>query len=359
MLEISYRPELKMFRQNTVFIIGAGASAEAGLPLGSALAKRVSNALRFDPEAIRAEVGSGNPEIYRAILNFAGPANSRGMLKKCRELSFSLAHADSIDACLNDFRTDEDLMYCGKVAIAYEIARAEQNSLLSVRNNNIYNTIDWNSCDGLWYSKFFRILKDGIDSNSIEDIFDNVEIICFNYDRCIEQYLFYALRDYYRISAGQAIKLLNKLTLIHPYGVISGFQADINTGHSNFGQDLASVNIGERARTIRTIFEANTDAHKVADIRASLAKAEQLIFLGFGFHKLNMNLLKRPLGANVGHTCYATGYKLPNPGLPIIQDRIHSIFGIDLDTSRSINSISLQNITCRQLLDEFDLLLAP
>ena len=347
-----------MFRPNTVFIIGAGASAEAGLPLGSILATKVSNALRFEPEGIRDALGSGNPEIYQTILNYVGPNKAREVFKKCREMSFSLAHADSIDACLNDFRTDEDLMYCGKIAIAYEIAKAEKTSTLSVNNDNIYNTINWPASGGHWYSKFFRILKDGIDSDNVENIFDNVEIICFNYDRCIEQYLFYALRDYYRISPQRTIELLRKLTIIHPYGVIDGFQANIHTGHSNFGQDLTGVGLGERARTIKTIFEAKTDAHRVADIQDSVARSEQLIFLGFGFHKLNMDLLKKAVGAIAGRACYATGYKLPSPGLPVIKDRIHSIFGIELSTSRSLNPINLQNFTCRQLLDEYDLLLA-
>lgn len=189
-----------MFRPNTLFIIGAGASNEVGFPLGGELVQEISKLLRFERSDFSSASSGGNADIRRAMKIHGAPSRTGQLLDTCREMSFALEHADSIDAYLNDFRGNDDLKFCGKIAIAYAIAKAETKSPLAPDKSNIYNTLDWPTLGKTWYSKFFRILKEGVGAENIDEIFNDVSIICFNYDRSIEQYLFYALRHYYRIT---------------------------------------------------------------------------------------------------------------------------------------------------------------
>ncbi len=53
-----------MFRRDTVFIVGAGASSEVGLPVGSELATRISDLMRFEIEF--GQMTKGDDEIFAA-----------------------------------------------------------------------------------------------------------------------------------------------------------------------------------------------------------------------------------------------------------------------------------------------------
>ncbi len=348
-----------MFRPNTLLVVGAGASYDAGLPLGEDLIKSIASSLRFSQIENVYHVGKGNGEIYQTISNYGGAVKATALAKLCTEVSRSLVDADSIDSYLNDFAKDEDRRFCGKIAIAHTIANAESNSLLKIDKRHISNSLDWEALSGKWYPKFFRILKAGIGRDKIEQIFDNVRIICFNYDRCIEQYLYYALRNYYQISPQESVDLLKKLKIIHTYGIIGGFSIDPNTGFSNYGCHLQGIELIERAKTVKTVYENVEDIHKLEDIKSEIFRAEQAIFLGFGFLDLNVEMLKsRSQNRNL-KAVYATGYKIPGPVEGVIRNQISSIFSGDKSEGLSDfgNIILRRDCTSRMLLDEYSLLM--
>src|SRR5205823_781262 len=70
-----------------------------------------------------------------------------------------------------------------------------------------------------WFVRFMRMLA--VPRSQLEQIFENVAFIVFNYDRCLEHFLLLALTRLYDISPTDAAILLGKLTIIHPYGVIA------------------------------------------------------------------------------------------------------------------------------------------
>jgi hypothetical protein len=55
-----------MFKRNTLFVVGAGASAELDLPLGGALAKRISQKLDIRFEHGNQQIGKGDLPLTRA-----------------------------------------------------------------------------------------------------------------------------------------------------------------------------------------------------------------------------------------------------------------------------------------------------
>jgi hypothetical protein len=58
-----------MFRRNTLFIVGAGASAEFGLPLGTLLARQITNKMDIRFERGFEFVGSGDQRLYEQLTN--------------------------------------------------------------------------------------------------------------------------------------------------------------------------------------------------------------------------------------------------------------------------------------------------
>lgn len=317
-----------MFRSNTLLVVGAGSSVDAGLPLGSELVKRIAAMLQFEQTTIGIGTGSGNQEIYNIILKHFGHSKAHRVIKSCVGMSLSLQHADSIDAYLNDFRNDEDLVFCGKVSNAKAISEAETNRTLTADRTNVFNTLNWAGLEDSWYSKFFGILKSGVRLENIDTIFDNISIVCFNYDRCIEQYLFYAMQNYYRISASEALSVLRKLKIYHPYGTIGAFAIDQTTGHSNYGLALRGAELVERSKTIRTVYENEKDIAGKEELQLMISNAEQVLFLGFGFHPLNIDLM-RSKNNRQNLKIYATGWKIPAPALDLIKKQISSVFHED------------------------------
>src|SRR5947209_3367094 len=60
-----------MFYSNTVFVLGAGASKEAGLPTGAELKSQIAPRLDFRFDAFQYEPKSGDPAIVAALREVA------------------------------------------------------------------------------------------------------------------------------------------------------------------------------------------------------------------------------------------------------------------------------------------------
>ena len=71
---------------------------------------------------------------------------------------------------------------------------------------------------GLW-----AILETGIiKSKNLENIFDKLHVITFNYDRILEQFLFRALQQAYHLPGKEAATIINAtLDINHEYGQVS------------------------------------------------------------------------------------------------------------------------------------------
>jgi hypothetical protein len=69
-------------------------------------------------------------------------------------------------------------------------------------------------------TKQLRMLGSDIKAQSVNEIFDNVAFIVFNYDRCLEYFLENALQLVYNIKPNQARSIIDDLNIIHPYGLV-------------------------------------------------------------------------------------------------------------------------------------------
>lgn len=118
-----------------------------------------------------------------------------------------------------------------------------------------------------------------------------ISFIIFNYDRCVEHFLFYSLQNYYGISDRAAVDYLGDLKIYHPYGTVGDLPWQDGQGATSFGQNVAGRELLSRAAQIRTFIEQTEDQVAVAEIRELLSEANIVVFLGFAFHPLNMELI--------------------------------------------------------------------
>src|SRR5437016_3785299 len=120
--------------KSIVLVVGAGASKEAGLPVGSELKAKVAQALDIRYERGSRIRGDGLIEeaFHRLALGPGGKGNINPYLHISRRIRDAMPQATSIDNFIDSHRDDTDIALCGKLAIARCILQAEAASLMTV-----------------------------------------------------------------------------------------------------------------------------------------------------------------------------------------------------------------------------------
>lgn len=123
-----------MFKSKTVFIVGAGASKEGGLPTGVELKKTIADKLNFTyPRGgINGDWIGGDTTIEASLKSYMTQIRRTGyfepILRACRKIRDAMPQASSIDTFIDHHHDDEFITLCGKVAILESIfeSRASQ-----------------------------------------------------------------------------------------------------------------------------------------------------------------------------------------------------------------------------------------
>jgi hypothetical protein len=320
-------------RRSLVLIVGAGASSEVGLPLGDGLKREIVRLFSFP--LTTNDRYAGDSTLLSAFEFLDVPrdgfrtSSSRGVIV-ARSIAEGLPLSVSIDNYLDAHRDDEITVACGKLGIAAAILHAERKSKLFPLNTGDQR---WkpDAAEGTWFEALFRLLVEGRQINEVGDSFSRVAIVCFNYDRCIEQFLVNALQWYYRVSSEAAGTLVDSLEIVRPYGSVGVLSTQSHDNSVPFGAQLSGRALLASAKRIRT-FTEQTEDNTVSDrIQALLLQARCAVFLGFAFHRLNMRLLfpdqLRSLALK-GESVVATGYGLSQNSRDLIQGEIAHALGI-------------------------------
>lgn len=274
-----------MFRDNTVFVVGAGASAEFGLPVGSQLLESIRRNCDFQLDQWGSYTG-GSREIFGYYDKIYGRQNSGAIsefnlrLIKSWQIRDGIESAESIDEYIFRYSSDPVIAEVGKLQIAHAISRAEHDSLLMPRNAV---ELDTRKVDHTWIWTFAKALMNGVRYENVDEIGENITIICFNYDRCIEHYLEHALRrGFHDLTAEDARAIVSKINIVHPYGWLGDLKQFPYGSVRQFP---------EMAENIITWSESIRDPEIVTKMREAIREAEQIVFMGFGFAAQNMDLL--------------------------------------------------------------------
>jgi len=179
-----------MFRAKTVLVIGAGASVEVGLPMGSELLKQIVQMTHITFDYSRQETGDhGILQALKLCLNEGGEVTKLNeYLKAGRQLGKSAEQALSIDNVI-DALEDPQIELVGKLGIVRAILKAEAVSPSFKSVENMPDTLDLSKFKGTWYSSLTKLLTENVRKSQVSSIFDNLEVVNFNYDRCLEHYL--------------------------------------------------------------------------------------------------------------------------------------------------------------------------
>src|SRR4051794_13899814 len=164
----------------------------------------------------------GDAIIYHALSIAANRRSLQPNLiaEACSHIRDGMNQATSIDQFIHD-RSDKLIELCGKLAIVREIIAAEARSPLYIGHKLSGSRLDIGgpALRNTWYHNFQQLLLPG-GLPSLERRLASIALIVFNYDRCIEHYLFHALQRYYQISEADATSLLKHLAIYHPYGTV-------------------------------------------------------------------------------------------------------------------------------------------
>jgi hypothetical protein len=324
-----------MFNRQTLFIVGAGSSAEVDFPVGTQLARQIGAKMDIRFERGFNPVGTGDHGLYSHIVH-SKPQEGDQFQKAAWRIREGLPFAQSIDDFLDQHRTNRYVNIYGKTAIVQAIVEAEHNSHLFFNRLEGEETFDAEKLADTWLTKFMYMLCRGIPREQVTKVFDKVAFIVFNYDRCIEHFLINALQRAYSIPIEDAAALVTGLHIMHPYGSV-GDLSKVPFGHTR-------VNAIELAGGIKTYTEQVGVADITEKLTAELNRAEHIVFLGFAFHSQNVGLL-RANEARPRRAVYGTILGMSDPD----REEVRRQLAMTLRPSE----INLEKLKCTQLFDHF------
>src|SRR5262245_5546206 len=120
-----------MFKKPTVFILGAGASAECNLPTGASLKSKIASSARFRFDF--AQQTSGDPTLLQALRQLGPDVNI--YTHALHELAARIDTCQSIDDALHYISDRPGIVQLGKHAIAHHILEAERQSAIAIRRD--------------------------------------------------------------------------------------------------------------------------------------------------------------------------------------------------------------------------------
>lgn len=319
-----------MFKSKTVFIVGAGASCEAGLPSGEALKTEIANRLDIRFGDYGNTLKSGDIGIIEALREASRLEGTGGDINRylpdCWRISEVVPTASiSIDNFIDAHRGNKSIELCGKLGIVKSILDAERVSKLAGTADDP-ERFSLKGLAGSWYLSLLQMLTEGVARDDINSLSNNVSIITFNYDRCIERFLVQGVADYYAVEVQVAQDVVKSIPIHHPYGSLGPLPWQSQHGYTQFGSKRADLlNVASK---IKTFTEGMDDDEELVAMQSLIADADTIVFLGFAFHPLNMELLTSHRNASATRI-FATSLGLSKSDETVISEDIIRLLGKD------------------------------
>lgn len=340
---------------NTVFVVGAGASKEAKLRIGLESKNHMAQLLDIRYDGFGDKQEHGDYLIAGALFEHVRqPDGRRGdinpYLYEAWHIRDALPQAISIDHFLYAHRDNDKVGLCGKLAIVRSILEDERNSLLYYEPSRD-SKLNFRVLEEIWYSPFFKLLTENCGKNDIKERFKSITLIIFNYDRCVEHFIYNALQNYYRLTEGEVIELVKNINIYHPYGTVGTLPWVDQNRAMEFGAEPRPKQLLELSQKIKT-FTEGTDpgSSEILEIRKHMHIANRVVFLGFAFHKLNMSLIAPEqvnVTSNLEIRCFATTLGISDSGKAIVDKQIRKLYlGAPIE-------VQMANLTCADFFTEY------
>jgi hypothetical protein len=273
-----------MIIENTVFILGAGASKPYGFPTGYELNWEIIE------------------KFSAKMINIAEDFNRYSVDNMKKDIDFFINYLKdtpqtSIDLFL---KRNPRFSILGKKAIILTLLDSEKESFVHFTKKDVSEN---------WYSSIFQHMIEGLDEpDSYKQFGDNkITFITFNYDRSLEYYLQFSLSKNFSEALqygnkGLINEVMSKINIYHVYGELgpSPWQSETGISPSSLSR-ISSLEYGNikmeskyldyLTEYIKTILERKP-IQKGEPIFEALKNAKKIFFLGFGFGEENMEILK-------------------------------------------------------------------
>lgn len=281
-----------MIRTETTLVIGAGANCEIEMPDGAELLARIAAGYDFDRLGSQVQTRDmvALAEIFEASAERLG-TTYESLLDAGRTIKQASRVTNSIDAVLEQYGSDNpDVIAAGKIALAYYTLQAEQKSTLGLEPRDA-GDLPLRGTEN-WLFQLGQLITKGVPRAKAEQCFDNLSIVCFNYDRAIEHFMPWVLTMAFGMPMEEAQMLVSThLRIVHPYGSpgtlpwIFGAGEPCQWGETE-PEDWLAV-----AKGLYTASERARDKRFSSFLIAEIAHGKRLGFLGFGFDPMNTSML--------------------------------------------------------------------
>lgn len=288
-----------MITQPTVFVLGAGASRHLDFPCGKELKLKILEEIKAPGSLLRTSLRDSDMDEDQIDL-FAK--------------SLERSPVPSIDWFLQN---QTQFAPIGKVAITAILRPIE----------NLESLFDGRRAEN-WYNFLFEQMSRNC---KFEDFPNNqVSFITFNYDRSLEAFIIEALKHSYGRKYDEVFGVYQRLKIIHMHGSFGAFPLNCEPTYGMTLGSSASGLVRAMARTLKIIHdELNQENLTLA--QDLIKNAFRVLFLGFGFHEMNMGRLypgpqrdARLMGMSNNRWGTARGLS------KVEKSSINSQFGVDL-----------------------------
>lgn len=262
-----------MINDETVLILGAGASTPYGFPSGPALVNDICSNLRTE-----------STPAFQLMLALGEKEDRIREFYKCLHDS----SVDSIDAFLEH---RPEFLEIGKSAIAQVLLPLENLSMLMRKESEIGDDNLKRLFKQRWYQHLFKKMN-----STFEEFGKNkVSFVTFNYDRSLETFLITALSNLYGKTEEECAQKINEIPFIHIHGKLGHlpWQAKESIRYGGEGTTPQSIQLANKL--LRIIHEEIDDGSHLEKAVSLLQAAKNIVFLGFGFHELNIKRLAQGL----------------------------------------------------------------
>ena len=268
----------------TTFILGAGSNFNMGFPLGNELYNRAIKDILGDPESIIGRILQGL-KIEEIITG--------DYVEFARKLKNS--DLQSVDEFTYHHPQFEQI---AKVILLYYITICE----------NKFDLFD--QAKSHWYRYIWNLIK----TTDFEDFpAKDLGFISFNYDRSLEHYLYTTIYSTYgsrnNLDSKRLMnKLFKKIPIYHVYGKIDNLKFMDESSYLDYEKvdfinnknQQKRITLGEK---LVNIYKSRIDNLKliysdrklpdsnIDQIRDIIINSGQLVFIGFAFNELNMEIL--------------------------------------------------------------------
>lgn len=279
-----------MVDQNTVLILGAGASHEYGFPTGKKLIQEIGARAKSSADGSRKDAD-------RRILS--RQAHDAFTLADSFHKQLKDADPRSIDWFL---REHDQFSQVGKKFILEVLLDYEQRSQAKIFEEPFCYT---------------RIL-DAIRTDKPNQLaLNKLKIITFNYDRSLPHFLHRRLKASYK-DPGQFVEdyIANQLQILHVYGRLGELPWETSgANHLDYGYKFQPYmnDMTPFLDNIKIIGEDVSGFDPIKVAKENIKNADRIIFMGFGFHKENLEVLDLLALTRKKHRIFATGFDLSDP----------------------------------------------